>query len=85
MIKKECCLRYLLAIFAFMVSQNLCAYVVMANDTDGSAIHNNWEYVNRDFDKSIAFKKIRVQNMRVSSGVYCCVFFFQEMGPKIVH
>lgn len=75
MIKKECCLRYLLAIFAFMVSQNLCAYVVMANDTDGSAIHNNWEYVNRDFDKSIAFKKIRVQNMRVSSGVYCCVFF----------
>ena len=40
-----------------------------------SQAENNWEDVTQNFDKSIAFIRIRVKNTKSTSGSYCCVFF----------
>ena len=37
--------------------------------------NGEWREVTKSFDKSIAFKKIRVKNTKTSSAAYCCVFF----------
>ena len=46
-----------------------------SNIVESSAGTNEWRNVTNDFDKSLAFTKIQVKNKKVSSGVYCCVFF----------
>jgi hypothetical protein len=41
-----------------------------------------WKDLTSNFDKSVAFTKIRVKNQAIGSGVYCCVFFSTKQNDN---
>ena len=42
---------------------------------EASSTNGEWKEVTKNFDKTIAFTKIRVKNTKTSHGTYCCAFF----------